>query len=72
MLVWISATTRRCILHFLQMYFAREEIGRGSKGKKKPTKLFSFFEIVNYIKKKKEIETWIDKDFVYLLPGETH
>lgn len=28
------------------------------------------FEIVNYIKK--GIETRIDKDFAYLLPGETH
>lgn len=55
------------------MYFAREETGKGMVEKKK-TNHWSvfFFEIINYMKKKKEIETRIDKDFVYLLPGETH
>ena len=55
------------------MYFAREEIGRGSKGEKKTHQaVFFFWNCKLHKKKKKEIETWIDKDFVYLLPGETH
>lgn len=47
--VWISATIRRCISHFLQMYFAREETERGSKEKnktkQKTTNLFSFLKL---------------------------